>query len=157
MTPEAIRARARRERERESGQPGAARFTPDVARRLAPPTPPIQEGPPPDPNKAIRSVRGIIRAVGFITALFLKDDDMEIEEDDAQTTAELIVEGWPELASADSGDMAKITAVGAVIALAGEKIRVHSENVAKKKPVRVVEAPEGKSAGAPMMRAIDSL
>lgn len=144
MTPEAVRARARRKKERQArgnGSPDASRFRPaDYA--AASSAAPADTGPSPEArDKAVKWVKGALKGAGFLAGMLLRDDDMRVPETDAQETAELIVDGWPELADVNDEDARKVIAIGAVFSLVVQRAGSHMRKVEASKPIRTVAAP----------------
>lgn len=141
MSPEAIRARRRRqlERERQGGTRDASRLTPAAMRE------PVQSGPvgpsPETTQRATRTIGRIISGAGLIAAMIWRDDDLRVPQADADETAGLILDGWPELLETDDADARKALAVAAVFSLVVERVGKHRRNVDAARPVRTVAAP----------------
>lgn len=145
MTPEAIRARAKRERAR--GAVPAAVPRPPVSRvpasnrlsasSLVDPSVPVVR----DMEAGVRSTSRILRGIGSLASLWF-GDAANVPERDADECARSLVEAWPELLDY-TGDAAKAVAVLTVVGVVGERVRAvrSSPRTKPAAPVSVVDAP----------------
>lgn len=144
MNPEAVRARKRREAARkaagpapsdEAGRtvefrpppPAGTKFGPALVREIST-LPDGPAGPSPDQvSRAVGLVEMVIRAAGVVAAAVFKDDRMKVPDQDATQAAQLILDGWPELATGASGDAKKGLALACVGSLAVERYYFYRE------------------------------
>lgn len=142
MHPEAVRARARRAKQ--SGRPSSTaerppaptpssfappppaadtpRLTPETLRAELSSLPaPAAAATPEQIALAVKNVAKGIQVCGWVAAAIFKSDDMKVPAVDANETATLIVDGWPELATNASGDAKKALAIAAVASLVIER------------------------------------
>lgn len=82
------------------------------------PAPPVVATPA-QTEAATKFVAMVIRASGWVAAAVFKSDVMKVPDQDARETAQLIVDGWPELATGE--DAKKTLAIMAVGSLAAER------------------------------------
>lgn len=136
LNPEAVRARRRREAAKAGRPPlavdqvappapppiGGRQLTPEALRAEISNLPaPVVTATAAQVEAASNFVAMTIRAAGWAAAAVFKSDDMKVPETDAQETARLIVDGWPELATTETADAKKTLALMAVGSLVVER------------------------------------
>jgi hypothetical protein len=156
-SPDADRARRRREELKRAGKPAdnRPRFSPSA---IAPPTP-AAPPPPPRPevspemtSRAKRFVAKLASGLSVACAKIWHDDGLKITTVEADDVGESILDGWPELALLDE-DGAKWMAalvVGSIIADRYGKHTTKPQNGQRPpgEPVAVVDAPRAGSMGS---------
>lgn len=149
MHPEAVRARARRAKKHEPAGPtpfrpvaraaapplefrpapgDGPRYTPAAAQEIAAaaPPPPAAGPTPAQIENAVKNVALVLRGLGLGASWWLRFEEMRVPKDDSLEVAQLLVEGYPELALEWGGDAKKGLALGAVGSLVFERFGKYS-------------------------------
>lgn len=103
-------------------------------------------------TRSIKNLSGCIKGIGILAALFY-GEECKVSNDDALNTAELLLDGWPELAH-EMGDAAKGLAVMAVAGLVGEKVQAVRERKARDVRTGGRLAPPAPSSSPPVPQPI---